>query len=199
MGGRRSWRSRPSRLAWCSPTPWSSPWTGRRRAPFDASVGDVAWVLISFNLVLAFVALPAAPVVQRCRARWAWRAGLVVFAVTSLLRARACPVGPGGGPRRAGAAGENAVVAATLERPMAGVDTRRAIALWGAAGMVSAAVGATTWRSWWPGWRSWLASAPRRSRRSQEAAGLLFAMVPRSACRRAGGGRRAGPSRAARR
>ena len=49
----------------------------------------MAWVLISFNLVLAFVALPAAPVVQRCRARWAWRAGLVVFAVASLVCALA--------------------------------------------------------------------------------------------------------------
>ncbi len=51
---------------------------------FDVGVTTVAWVLTSFNLVLALVALPAAYVARR-RPRAAFVAGTVVFAAASLL------------------------------------------------------------------------------------------------------------------
>src|SRR6478672_9669661 len=50
---------------------------------FDVSITDVAWVLISYNLVLAAAAVPAAHLV-RGRSPLLCAAGLVVFAAASL-------------------------------------------------------------------------------------------------------------------
>ncbi len=108
---------------------------------FDADVGDVAWVLISFNLVLALVTLPAAAFVQRRGARSAWRAGLVVFAAASLVCALAPSLWVLVAARCAQAAGGAAVLTAALELLIAGVDARRAIGVWSAAGIFGAAVG----------------------------------------------------------
>ena len=56
---------------------------------FDVGVTTVSWVLTSFNLVLALVALPAALVARR-RARECFPAGTAVFAAASLT----CGVAP---------------------------------------------------------------------------------------------------------
>ena len=50
---------------------------------FDVGITTVAWVLTSFNLVLALVAVPAAFVARR-RPRQSFFAGVVVFAAASL-------------------------------------------------------------------------------------------------------------------
>ena len=50
---------------------------------FDVSITDVAWVLISYNLVLAAVIVPAAHLVRR-RPRLLCGFGSIVFAVASL-------------------------------------------------------------------------------------------------------------------
>ena len=68
----------------------------------DVSITSVAWVLTSFNLVLAVVAVPAAYVSRR-RPREAFGAGVVVFALASLR----CGLAPSfdvlvGGALRAG-------------------------------------------------------------------------------------------------
>ena len=56
---------------------------------FDVSITSVAWVLTSFNLVLAVLAVPAAYVARR-RPRQAFVVGVVVFAGASL----ACGLAP---------------------------------------------------------------------------------------------------------
>ena len=56
---------------------------------FDVAITSVAWVLTSFNLVLAVVAVPAAYVSRR-RPREAFVVGIVVFATASL----ACGLAP---------------------------------------------------------------------------------------------------------
>ena len=50
---------------------------------FDVGITSVAWVLTSFNLVLALVAVPAAYVSRR-RPREAFACGVAVFAAASL-------------------------------------------------------------------------------------------------------------------
>lgn len=120
----------------------------------DAAVADVAWVLTSFNLVLAVAALPAVALVRRGGAETAWRAGLLVFAAASL----ACAVAPTlevlVAARCVQALGGAAVVAAALELLARELDARRAVALWGGAGIIGAALGPalggalTEWLSW---------------------------------------------------
>src|SRR6201988_1400841 len=56
---------------------------------FDVAITSVAWVLTSFNLVLAIVAVPAAYVSRR-RPRESYVAGVLVFAASSL----ACGLAP---------------------------------------------------------------------------------------------------------
>ena len=76
---------------------------------FGAEVGEVAWVLIAFNLVLALVAVPAARVCVRGDPAVATAGGLIGFAAaTTAVRAGAVAGradrgarGPGG-RRRAG-------------------------------------------------------------------------------------------------
>src|SRR6476661_4921480 len=56
---------------------------------FGASVGDVAWVLIAFNLVLALVSVPAARLCVRGDPAVATLAGLFVFAAATTVCALA--------------------------------------------------------------------------------------------------------------
>lgn len=56
---------------------------------FGAEVGQVAWVLISFNLVLALVAVPAARVCVRGNPAVAAMGGLVGFAAATAVCALA--------------------------------------------------------------------------------------------------------------
>jgi len=108
---------------------------------FDASVADAALVLISFNLVLALAAVPAAAFVRRSGVRMAWTLGLMVFAGASLV----CAVAPGLGvlvvARAVQALGGAAVVAAALGLLGSELDDRRAAVAWGGAGIFGASVG----------------------------------------------------------
>jgi MFS family permease len=112
-------------------------------AEFDASPPSVAWVLTGYNLVLALVSLPAAAfVLRRGDPAVAARAGLLVFALASLVCALApslgvlvfarCVQGVGGAVI--------AVSALALLSVEAGGRVRGA-AIWGAAGTLGAAVG----------------------------------------------------------
>lgn len=107
---------------------------------FDASVSAVAWVLIAFNLALAVAALPGARL-ARGRGQAAFVVSVVAFAIASL----ACALAPSLGALIAARAVQGAVaavvVAAALELLLRGAPRRRAIGLWGAAGVLGGAVG----------------------------------------------------------
>ena len=108
---------------------------------FDVGVTTVAWVLTSFNLVLALVALPAAYLARR-RPREAFVVGTALFAAASLV----CGLAPTFellvGARCVQAVGAALLVTAALAILS---ETRgseeRAVALWVAAGVLGAALG----------------------------------------------------------
>ena len=108
---------------------------------FDVAITSVAWVLTSFNLVLAVAAVPAAYVARR-RPREAFSIGIVVFAGASL----ACGLAPSFdllvGARCVQALGAALMVAAALDL-LAQIHGRDDAALrdWVAAGVLGAAVG----------------------------------------------------------
>jgi MFS family permease len=108
---------------------------------FDVAITSVAWVLTSFNLVLAALAVPAAYVSRR-RPREAFVAGTLVFAVASL----ACGLAPSFevlvGARCVQAVGAVLLVSAALDL-LAQLDGSDAGALrtWVAAGVLGAALG----------------------------------------------------------
>ena len=108
---------------------------------FEAGVADVAWVLISFNLALAVAALPAARLVRGRGSRPAWLGGLGVFAGASLVCALAPALGVLVAARCVQAIGGAVVVAAAFELISAEVDARRAVTVWGGAGILGAALG----------------------------------------------------------
>ena len=108
---------------------------------FDVGVTTVAWVLTSFNLVLALVALPAA-YAARLRSRSAFVAGTALFAAASL----ACGLAPAFevlvGARCVQAVGAALLVTAALALLLEVAPTEaRAITTWVAAGVLGAAVG----------------------------------------------------------
>ena len=107
---------------------------------FDVAITSVAWVLTSFNLVLAVLAVPAAYVARR-RPRQAFLAGSVVFAAASL----ACGLAPSFevlvGARCVQAVGAALLVTAALDL-LARIDgEQRALQVWVAAGVLGAALG----------------------------------------------------------
>ena len=108
---------------------------------FRADVTDVAWVLTSFNLVLALVALPAAALVRRSSPVAAWRLGIVAFAAASLACALAPNLGVLVAARCAQAVGGAAVIAAALELLVAQRGQRIGSRTWAAAGIAGAAIG----------------------------------------------------------
>src|SRR6185312_2738925 len=108
---------------------------------FDVGITSVAWVLTSFNLVLALVAVPAAYVSRR-RPREAFAAGVMVFASASL----ACGLAPSFdvlvGARCVQAVGAALLVTSALDLlSQAGGGDARALRTWVAAGVLGAAVG----------------------------------------------------------
>ncbi len=109
----------------------------------DAEVGEVAWVLIGYNLVLALAAVPAARVcVSARRAPLAGAAGLVVFATASAACALAPTLTVLIAARVAQALGGALVIAACLELlVLATGDERRGAGRWAAAGVAGAALG----------------------------------------------------------
>ncbi len=108
---------------------------------FAVSITDVAWVLISYNLVLAVGAVPAAHL-ARGRPRLCCSAGLVVFSAASLAcgLASSFPVLIAGRCVQAG--GAALVVAASLVL-LGGIEgsEQRAAHVWARAGILGAALG----------------------------------------------------------
>jgi predicted MFS family arabinose efflux permease len=108
---------------------------------FDVAITSVAWVLTSFNLVLAVVAVPAAYVSRR-RPRGAFVVGVLVFAGASL----ACGLAPSFdvlvGGRCVQAVGAALLVTAALDllSQIEGSD-ERALRVWVGAGVLGAALG----------------------------------------------------------
>jgi MFS family permease len=108
---------------------------------FDVAITSVAWVLTSFNLVLAVLAVPAAYVSRR-RPREAFVTGSLVFAGASL----ACGLAPSFevlvGARCVQAVGAALVVTAALDllAQVQGGD-EPALRTWVAAGILGAALG----------------------------------------------------------
>ena len=110
-------------------------------ADFDVGITTVAWVLTSYNLVLALLAVPAAYVARR-RPRAAFAAGVVVFAGSSL----ACGLAPSFevlvGARCVQALGGALIVTAALDLLSGQTgDDARAARIWVAAGVLGAALG----------------------------------------------------------
>ena len=108
---------------------------------FDVEITTVAWVLTSYNLVLALAAVPAAYVARRNPAA-AFAVGAVVFAAASLACGLASAFGVLVGARCVQAAGGALVVAAALDLlgESEGSETRAA-RIWAAAGVLGAALG----------------------------------------------------------
>ena len=108
---------------------------------FDVAITSVAWVLTSFNLVLAVAAVPAAYVSRR-RPREAFVGGVIVFSGASLV----CGLAPSFdvlvGARCVQAVGAALIVTAALDL-LAQVEGsgERALRLWVTAGVFGAALG----------------------------------------------------------
>ena len=107
---------------------------------FDVGITSVAWVLTSFNLVLALAAVPAAYGSRR-RPREAFAAGVAVFASASL----ACGLAPSFdvlvGARCVQALGAALVVTAALGLLSQERGSEQALRIWVAAGVLGAALG----------------------------------------------------------
>jgi MFS family permease len=108
---------------------------------FDVAISEVAWVLISYNLVLGACAVPAATLV-RPRPRLFCALGLVVFASASLACALASTFAVLLAARCIQAVGASLAVATALVL-LAGVEgsERRAAHVWTRAGVLGAALG----------------------------------------------------------
>ena len=108
---------------------------------FDVDVATVAWVLTSFNLVLALAALPAALVARRAP-RAVFTAGTLVFAAASLVCGLAPSFAVLVGARAVQAVGAALLVTAALGVLSATAEGRvRAVRVWVATGIFGAALG----------------------------------------------------------
>ena len=108
---------------------------------FDVSVTTVAWVLTSFNLVLALLALPAAYLARR-RPRAAFVSGAIVFSAASLVCGLASSFELLVTARSFQAVGAAFLVVAALDLLSATTDNEaRAARIWVAAGVLGAALG----------------------------------------------------------
>ena len=109
---------------------------------FGAAVGEVAWVLIAFNLVLALVAVPAARVCVRGDPAAATAGGVIGFAVATTVCAVAPSLGVLIAARAAQAAGGALVIVGNLELLVQASETERGgVQRWAAAGVAGAALG----------------------------------------------------------
>jgi MFS family permease len=108
----------------------------------ETSVAGVTWVLISFNLVLAVAAVPAAHLARRIGPGRAAAIGLAVFAGAGLACGLAAELSTLIAARCVQALGGAIAVTAVLELLPATVGSeRRAVAVWAAAGATGAALG----------------------------------------------------------
>src|SRR3954470_14259258 len=109
---------------------------------FGVSVTSVTWVLISFNLVLALAALPAAMAARRFGPGRATAIGLAIFAGGGLACGLSTHIETLIAARCLQAIGGAAAVTGALELlPSAVGNERRAAVVWAAAGAAGAAVG----------------------------------------------------------
>ena len=111
-------------------------------ARFSLTIGEVAWVLTGFNIVLALVAVPVAYVVRRRAPGVLLLLGLAVFAAASL----SCALAPSFEvlliARAVQAIGGAMAVTAALEiLPVTTGSERRAAVIWATAGALGAAFG----------------------------------------------------------
>ena len=108
----------------------------------DASVAAVTWVLISFNLVMALAAVPAAHIARRAGPGRAAAVGLAIFAGASLACGISADLSTLIAARCVQALGGALAVTAVLELLPATVGSeKRATAIWAAAGATGAALG----------------------------------------------------------
>ncbi len=108
----------------------------------DTSVAGVTWVLVSFNLVMALAAVPAAHLARRIGPGRAAAIGLAVFAGAGLACGLAAELSTLIAARCVQALGGAVAVTAVLELLPATVGSeRRSVAIWAAAGATGAALG----------------------------------------------------------
>ncbi len=108
----------------------------------ETSVAGVTWVLVSFNLVMALAAVPAAHLARRIGPGRAAAIGLAVFAGAGLACGLAAELSTLIAARCVQALGGAIAITAVLELLPATVGSeRRAVAVWAAAGATGAALG----------------------------------------------------------
>ena len=108
----------------------------------DTSVAGVTWVLVSFNLVVALAAVPAAHVARRVGPGRTAAFGLAIFAGAGLACGVASELSTLIAARCVQALGGAAAVTAVLELLPATVGSeRRAVSIWAIAGATGAAFG----------------------------------------------------------
>jgi MFS family permease len=107
----------------------------------ETTVGQVAWVLISFNLVLGLVAVPTAVAFTRVRPRTLTAAGIAVFAGSSAWCALAGSIEVLIAARCLQALGGAFALIGALELLVAVYGERRGVATWVTAGVVGTATG----------------------------------------------------------
>jgi len=108
----------------------------------DTSVAGVTWVLVSFNLVMALAAVPAAHLARRIGPGRGAAIGLAVFAGAGIACGLATELSTLIAARCVQALGGAIAVTAVLELLPATVGSeRRAVAVWAAAGATGAALG----------------------------------------------------------
>jgi predicted MFS family arabinose efflux permease len=108
----------------------------------DTSVAGVTWVLVSFNLVMALAAVPAAHLARRVGPGRAAAVGLAIFAGAGLACGASAQLSTLIAARCVQALGGAAAVTAVLELLPATVGSeRRATVVWASAGATGAALG----------------------------------------------------------
>jgi MFS family permease len=107
----------------------------------DTSVGQVAWVLIAYNLVLGLAAVPAAMVLERAQPRLLGAVGIAVFAAASAWCAVAGSIEVLIVARCVQALGGALALLGCLEQLVAERGERRGLATWVTAGVVGTAAG----------------------------------------------------------
>jgi MFS family permease len=108
----------------------------------DTSVAGVTWVLVSFNLVMALAAVPAADLARRIGPARAAAVGLAVFAGAGIACGLSSQLSTLIAARCVQALGGATAVTAVLELLPATVGSeRRAVVLWATAGATGAALG----------------------------------------------------------
>jgi MFS family permease len=107
----------------------------------QTTVGQVAWVLISFNLVLGLVAVPTAVLYGRRQPRFLSAVGIAIFAGASAWCAVAGSIESLIAARCVQAVGGALALLGCLELLVAVYGERRGVATWITAGVVGTAIG----------------------------------------------------------